>query len=150
MLDEEGDGTKIDYELFKHKYFINDEMKDFSEEIWFKEGVSEKQVILDRLKQLDLTLQKKFQNNWTSLRKAFLDLDVDYDGFITTEDIIWEFGKGINYKDLKTLVINKDEKREAKINFKDFCKWMGSVIEPTENFYFWHDSKVNIDYETAT
>jgi len=31
MLDEEGDGDKIDYEMFKHKYFVNDEMRDFSD-----------------------------------------------------------------------------------------------------------------------
>ena len=68
---------------------------------------------------------------------------------MTTEDIIREFGKGLNYKDLKTLVINKDERRIGKINFKDFCKWMGSAIEPTENFYFWHDSNINDAYLRA-
>ena len=56
MLEEEGDGDKIDYEMFKHKYFINDELKDFSDEIKFWEGVSEKQVILDRLKHLNIVL----------------------------------------------------------------------------------------------
>lgn len=54
MLDEEGDGDKIDYEMFKHKYFVNDEMRDLSDTLMFREGVSEKQVILDRLKLLDL------------------------------------------------------------------------------------------------
>jgi hypothetical protein len=37
-------------------------------------------------------LKEKFSNNWDSVRKAFLGLDTDYDGFITVEDILRNFG----------------------------------------------------------
>jgi len=31
----------------------------------------------------------------------------------------------------------------TRIYYRDFCSWMGSVIEPTEAFYFRHDSMKN-------
>lgn len=49
----------------------------------------------------------KFANNWVSVRKAFLDLDTDYDGFVTVEDLIRFFGsenKEIDFNDLKKLI----------------------------------------------
>lgn len=42
---------------------------------------------------------------------------------------------------------NRDSKRQGKIDFKDFCKWMGTAIEPCEGFYFRHDSVKNPLYE---
>jgi Ca2+-binding EF-hand superfamily protein len=70
-------------------------------------------------------LKEKFSNNWDSVRKAFLGLDTDYDGFITVEDILRNFGGGqsngaakntnetnssgsFNFNDLKKLMIEKD------------------------------------------
>lgn len=38
---------------------------------------------------------------------------------------------------------NRDARRIGEIDFKDFCKWMGTVIEPSEGFYFRHDSVKN-------
>jgi Ca2+-binding EF-hand superfamily protein len=35
---------------------------------------------------MERTLFERLSNNWVSVRKAFLDLDQDYDGFITAED----------------------------------------------------------------
>lgn len=49
-------------------------------------------VITERLKKLERILKDKFSNNWESVRKAFLALDSDYDGFITVEDILRYFG----------------------------------------------------------
>jgi hypothetical protein len=49
-----------------------------------------------------------------SVRKAFLDLDTDYDGFVTVEDILRYFGtenKEFDFKDLKKLIVDKDSKR---------------------------------------
>jgi Ca2+-binding EF-hand superfamily protein len=69
---------------------------------------------------LEKQLKEKFSNNWDSVRKAFLDLDSDYDGFITVEDILRNFGQGggrgqemknsggINFNDLKKLIMEKD------------------------------------------
>jgi Ca2+-binding EF-hand superfamily protein len=44
------------------------------------------------LKKLEKILKDKFSNNWESVRKAFLALDSDYDGYITVEDILRYFG----------------------------------------------------------
>jgi len=61
-------------------------------------------------------LKEKFSNNWTSVKKAFLDLDADYDGFIAAEDIIRYFGGNENselsYQDLKALMQEKDTKNQ--------------------------------------
>ena len=37
-------------------------------------------------------MKEKFSNNWESVRKAFLALDSDHDGYITVEDILRHFG----------------------------------------------------------
>jgi len=39
-----------------------------------------------KLKSMEKLLKEKLSNNWVSVRKAFLDLDSDYDGFISVED----------------------------------------------------------------
>ena len=36
---------------------------------------------------------------------------------------------------------------EPQINYTQFCKWFGSVIEPVEAFYFRHDSMKNPQYD---
>ena len=61
---------------------------------------------------LERHLKTKFSNCYESVRKAFLALDTDYDGFITVEDILKYFGneKELNYNDLKKLMKDKDSK----------------------------------------
>jgi len=44
-----------------------------------------------RVKRLEKLLKDRF-SNFDSVRKAFLGLDTDYDGFITVEDILRYFG----------------------------------------------------------
>ena len=53
------------------------------------------------------------------MRKAFLALDTDFDGYITLEDILRHFGsdKNLNYEDLKKLIVDKDSKKIGKINY---------------------------------
>lgn len=34
----------------------------------------------------------------------------------------------------------KSGKHRLKINYQEFCAWLGNVIEPTEAYYFRHDS----------
>ena len=41
------------------------------------------EVIVGRIKTIDNLLKDKFSSQWRSVRKAFLDLDKDHDGFIT-------------------------------------------------------------------
>lgn len=94
-------------------------------------------------------IKEKFANNWVSVRKAFLDLDNDYDGFVTVEDILRFFGgesggkQAFDFRDLKKLIVDKDSKRQGKISYADFSKWMGGVIHQSEGFYFRHDSMKN-------
>jgi Ca2+-binding EF-hand superfamily protein len=74
-------------------------------------------------------IKDKFANNWVSVRKAFLDLDTDYDGFVTVEDLLRFFGdKEFDFSDLKKLIFDKDSKKLGKISYSDFSKWMGGVI----------------------
>jgi hypothetical protein len=94
------------------------------------------------------------------VRKAFLGLDTDYDGFITVEDILRNFGdqttgqnkdkirgSGINFNDLKKLIMEKDSTKRGKLGYTDFSKWVGNCIHSSEGFYFRHDSVKNPLYE---
>ena len=85
------------------------------------------------------------------MRKAFLDLDVDKNGFISAEDIMRYFGDAGNhlfdYVDLLKILEDLDSKRKGTLNYADFCQWMGGVIHKTEGFYFRHDSIKNPPYE---
>lgn len=62
---------------------------------------------------LENKLKLKFSNCYESVRKAFLALDRDYDGYITVEDILKYFGNepDLNYNDLIKLLIDHDSKR---------------------------------------
>ena len=106
-------------------------------------------VIEDRLYKVEEKLKLKFSNCYESVRKAFLALDQDYDGYITVEDILKYFGTDteLNYNDLKKLMIDKDSKKEGRIGYSDFSKWLGSAIHMSEGFYFRHDSIKNPFYE---
>lgn len=76
-------------------------------------------------------MKLKFGNNWDSVRKAFLDLDTDYDGFVTVEDILRYFDSDsdkINFHDLKKLFKDKDSKGIGKLGYGDFSKWVGNAI----------------------
>jgi hypothetical protein len=45
------------------------------------------------------------------------------------------------------LIKMKNPKRSPQINYTEFCRWFGSVIEPVEAFYFRHDSQKNPQYD---
>ena len=94
---------------------------------------------------LENKLKMKFSNCYESVRKAFLALDTDYDGYINVEDILKYYGNEteLNYNELKKLMIDKDSKKLGKINYSDFSKWLGNAIHMSEGFYFRHDSKKN-------
>lgn len=48
------------------------------------------------------------------MRKAFLSLDTDYDGFINVEDIFRYFGNmHIDYDDLKKLIENNNSENSG-------------------------------------
>ena len=86
--------------FFPHLYLINDDIEQSDEERYenrerramLKNQDRQPELIVQRLKKLEKQLKEKFSNNWDSVRKAFLGLDTDYDGYITVEDILRNFG----------------------------------------------------------
>lgn len=83
------------------------------------------------------------------MRKAFLLLDMDHDGYVTIEDFLKYLGNDptLNYSDLKKLMIDKDSKKQGRLNYSDFSRWLGNSIYMNEGFYFRHDSIKNTNYE---
>ena len=101
------------------------------------------------MKRLEKLLKDRFAN-FDSVRKAFLGLDTDYDGFITVEDILRYFGQDsneFNYNDLKKLITEKDSTGRGMLGYADFSKWVGNSIHQSEGFYFRHDSIKNPSFE---
>lgn len=98
---------------------------------------------------MEAKIKQKFSNCFHSVRKAFLSLDIDHNGFITVEEFLKFFGndKDINYADLKKIITDKDSSHQGKLGFTDFSKWLGSSIHMSEGFYFRHDSSKNPIYE---
>ena len=91
-------------------------------------------------------------SSFDSVRKAFLGLDSDYDGFITVEDILRHFGqdsKEFNFNDLKKLMNEKDSTGQGRLGYADFSKWVGNSIHKSEGFYFRHDSIKNPQFEQS-
>lgn len=96
------------------------------------------------VKALDQELKKKLGNNFNSVRKAWLELDEKHIGYITAEEIARFLGasgqKRFDFTLLEILVKMRASNLNTRIFYKDFCSWLGSSIEPTEAFYFRHDS----------
>ena len=87
--------------------------------------------IKERLRKLEHFLKEKFTKNWISVRKAFLDLDSNHDGFISVEDLIRFFGadNDVSYQDLKKLMQDKDlNTKQGLLNYQDFSRWVGNYI----------------------
>lgn len=106
-------------------------------------------MLQKRLSKLEQKLKLKFSNSFESVRKAFLELDSDRDGFITIEDILKHFGneRDLMFNDMKKLMVDKDSKKQGKLNYPDFSKWLGGHIHMSESFYFRHDSVKNPGYD---
>lgn len=84
----------------------------------------------ERVLKLEKEIKQRFGNNFQKVRKAFLALDSDYDGYITIEDLLRYFGSDlkIEYNDLKKILKDKDSNRKGRLNYSDFSKWIGSTI----------------------
>lgn len=113
--------------------------------------VSKVESAEERKKRLEAFVKEKFTKTWVSVKKAFLDLDADHDGFITHEDLIRYFRageEGFLYEDLRTLLMQKDfSGSQGRLNYKDFSRWVGNYIHSVQGFYFRHDSKANPAFE---
>jgi len=110
---------------------------------------SQSLAVQARINKIEKALRTKMSSNFENVRKAFLALDTDYDGFITTEDFLRNFGdnKDLNYNDLKKLIVSKDRNGKGQISYQDFSAWVGNSIHMSEGFYFRHDSIKNPQFE---
>lgn len=142
--------------FFPHLYLVQADPDDHDDKTAFQNkmeliGNKEKhpEVIHGRLQTLEERLKIKFSNCFESVRKAFLALDSDYDGYINVEDILKYFANetDLNFNDLKKLLIDKDSKRAGRLSYMDFSKWLGNAIHMSEAFYFRHDSIKNPHYD---
>jgi hypothetical protein len=75
-----------------------------------------KRELGSRIKDIEQVLMKKLSSNWVSVRKAFLDIDTDYDGFITAEDFANLIGgsKNFDFNLLKMLIKMKTSTDASK------------------------------------
>ena len=122
-----GDGftipaTSIGYDQFKKQFFphlyIVDEERQSNEDrdlVHKKRELhanakSHPKVLESRVLALEARIKEKFKNQFQKVRKAFLLLDQDYDGFVDVEDMLRFLGNdvGIDYDDLKKLITDKD------------------------------------------
>ncbi len=95
------------------------------------------------MKALEQEIKMRMQTNFTSVRKAWLELDDSHKGFITVEELAKYLGGKFEYTLLEILVKMRTKDLQSRIDYRDFCSWFGPIIEPTEGFYFRHDSKKN-------
>lgn len=103
------------------------------------------------MKALERDLKQKLASNFNSVRKAFLELDDKHIGYITAEEIAKFLGastqKHFDYTLLEILIKMRTSNLGTRVYYKDFCSWLGSTVEPTEGYYFRHDSMKNPQYE---
>jgi hypothetical protein len=107
-----------------------------------------------KLKEVEEVIKERLKSNWISVRKAFLDLDDDQDGFLIPEDFSKLIGGSIgntkyDFNLIKMLIKLRTKSHHARLNYHEFSIWFGEYIEPTEVFYFRHDSQKNPNYEKS-
>lgn len=87
----------------------------------------------DRVRKIELLVREKLALNYDSVRKAFLQLDSDHDGYVTIEDFLRIFGdnKGFNFIDFKKLIESRAQfgnNKSGKISYEEFSAWVGNSI----------------------
>ena len=93
---------------------------------------------------MEKALRDKFGQKFDSVKKAFLFMDADHDGYITIEDFLRNFSDiEVSYDDLSKLMRERDSQHVGKLNYMDFSAWVGNCIHVSEGFFFRHDSVRN-------
>lgn len=107
--------------------------------------------VADKVKALEAEIKRRLAHNFNSVRKAFLELDQRHCGYVTAEEIASFMNasaqKKFDYSLLEILIKMRTKNLSTRIYYNDFCAWLGNSVEPTETFYFRHDSKKNPQYE---
>lgn len=105
------------------------------------------------MKALENNIRRILMRDYTTVRKAFLDLDQNRDGLIEPTDFIKRFGHmfEIKYEYLERLMsknaLNEETRSQGVLNYSDFSRWLGPSIHLAEGFLFRHDSRKNPHYE---
>lgn len=76
-----------------------------------KEKVTEKtnQDVIDRISKVEKKLRDRFSQRFDSVKRAFLFMDADHDGYITIEDFLRNFSDiDVSYEDMAKLVKERD------------------------------------------
>lgn len=89
-------------------------------------STSKNRDITNHLKQIEAVIKERLSNNWVSVRKAFLDMDEDYDGYLTTEDFAKIIGGSsgssrFDFNLIRMLVNVRSKGKNSKMNYTDFC-----------------------------
>ena len=114
-------------------------------------GSLKSQKVAEQCKKLEKALQAKLSVDYNSVRKAFLAIDDNHVGYITAEALAKYLGaskqKNFDFTLLEILIKLHTKGMKTRVNYNDFCGWLGKSIEPTETFFFRHDSKKNPQFE---
>jgi Ca2+-binding EF-hand superfamily protein len=79
---------------------------------------SQKTKTLDRITPVEKALRGKFGQKFDSVKKAFLFMDADHDGYITIEDFLRNFSDiEVSYDDLSKLMRERDSQHVGKLNY---------------------------------
>jgi Ca2+-binding EF-hand superfamily protein len=81
-----------------------------------------------RMKELEILLKERLSSNWISVRKAFLDLDTDKDGFLSAEDFAKVIGGSSGNFDFNILQMYfniRCKNSSSRMNYTEFCTYFG-------------------------
>ena len=79
---------------------------------------------------MEQAMRRKIGSNFDSVRKAFLYMDGDHDGYITAEDFLRIFKNDIkiDVEDLAKLLVERDHNKIGRLNYEAFSSWVGTCI----------------------
>lgn len=77
-------------------------------------------VVSERLKRIENVIKTKLSSNWDQIRKAFLDIDTDYDGFVTVNNLTDLCYGAFDLEEMKMLMKCRGSGKDYKIDFKKF------------------------------
>jgi len=95
-----------------------------------------------KLNDLEKTVIDKFQFQWKTSRKAFIDLSKEKTGAIMPVEFnnyLKHWGLYLTEAQFKQIFEKFDQDKDGRINYTDFQNTVGKDINPPENLYFRQD-----------